>query len=82
MRTLIASPFEDDAQEILEWAYGPKAKYMFIEQTSGTQRAGQAFMNVLRAVDPESYARIAGSLWDPFYDDKRLGDAIDRLTSK
>jgi hypothetical protein len=83
MRTLVASPFQDDAAEIIEWAYGEAARVEFYGHMNAFgQRAGQAFMNVLREFDAESYERISGSLWDPFYDDKRLGEAIDRLTSK
>lgn len=83
MKTLVASPFEDDAAEILEWGYGPMAKQIFLENIrEDDQRAGQAFMNTLRMYDIESYLRLTGSLWDPFYDDKRIGEAIDKLTSK
>jgi hypothetical protein len=83
MRTLVASPFEDDAAEILEWGYGPMAKLTFLTNAlERDQRVGQAFMNTLRVFDMESYRRLSGSLADPFFDDQRLGKAIDRLTSK
>jgi transcriptional regulator NrdR family protein len=83
MKTLVASPFQDDAAEILEWAYGVDARVIFNNEINyGNQRAGQAFMNVLRSYDRESYERLTGSVYDPFYDDSRLGEAIDRLTRK
>lgn len=83
MQTLVASPFEDDASEILEWGYGPLAKQIFFENIrEGDERIGQAFMNVLRMYAPEEYRRLTGSRQDPFFDDKKLPSAIDRLTSK
>jgi hypothetical protein len=83
MRTLVASPFEDDAAEILEWGYGPLAKQIFFENIrEGDERVGQAFMNVLRMYDHEEYRRLTGSRHDPFFEDKKLPAAIDRLTSK
>lgn len=82
MKTLIASPFEDDAAEILEWGYGDAALAMFMAKIESGQRAGQAFMNTLYQFDFAGYHRLASSLVDPFYDDKRLDKAIDKLTSK
>lgn len=83
MKTLITDPFADDAVSILEWAYGPEAKREFIINTGALgQRTGQAFMNALYTVDPVEYDRLSGSLVDPFYDDTKLAQAIDRLTSK
>lgn len=83
MRTLVASPFEDDAAEILEWAYGVSAREKFVEYYFvENQRAGQAFMNVLRDVDNEEYRRLTGSIYDPFYKDDKIPNAIDRMTSK
>jgi hypothetical protein len=82
IRILINNPFEDDAMSILEWAYGPQAKYRFIERVAGTERPGQAFMNVLRDFDAEGYTRLSLSMVDPFYQDKNLPAAIDMLTSK
>lgn len=83
MKTLVAAPFEDDAAEILEWGYGEVAKEMFVSMSyTGKHRAGQAFMNTLSIFDPPSYARLSGSLVDPFYDDKKLPAALDLLTSK
>lgn len=83
MRTIIASPFEDDAAEILEWGYGSLAKQIFFENIrEGDERIGQAFMNVLRMYDPQEYRRLSVASVDPFYDDKKLPAAIDKLTSK
>lgn len=82
MRTLITDPFEDDAITILEWAYGKEAKYYMVERMASGQRTGQAFMNALSMFDHASYIRLASSKADPFYDDKRLPAAVDRLTSK
>jgi hypothetical protein len=83
MQTLVASPFEDDASSILNWAYGRKAMIDFYTRiTDREERIGQAFMNVLREVDLDEYARLAGSTVDPFYQDKNLPAAIDKLTSK
>lgn len=82
LKTLNNDPFQDDAAEILNWAYGPEARTRFFEFLSGGQRAGQAFMNALYEQDIHEYDRIAGSLADPFYQDNKLPAAIDRLTMK
>jgi hypothetical protein len=83
MRTLVASPFEDDAAEILRWGYGEDAHQMFLSmKLTGVHRVGQAFMNVLSIFDPDEYQRLSDSLFDPFYQDKNLPAAIDLLTSK
>lgn len=82
MRTLITDPFEDDAKEILEWAYGSLAAFTFHDKMSTGERAGQAFMNTLYTFDHPSYTRLTSSKADPFYDDNRLPAALDRLTSK
>lgn len=81
-KTLVASPFEDDAAEILNWAYGNEAREMFYMYLSGDQRVGQAFMNTLCAFDGAEYDRLSGSLADPFYQDNKLPAAIDKLTIK
>lgn len=82
MKTLVTDPFADDAISILEWAYGPQAKWRFVEKMAATERAGQAFMNVLHEFDPAEYAKLASSKADPFFNDRRLPAAIDKLTSK
>jgi hypothetical protein len=83
MRTLVASPFEDDAVEILEWAYGPEARKTFESGvTLLKQRPGQSFMNTLRVFDHAEYNRLSSSKVDPFYNDTLLPKAIDKLTSK
>jgi hypothetical protein len=83
MRTLVASPFEDDAAEILRWGYGEEALETFLSMKyTGSHRVGQAFMNTLSMFDAESYNRLTGSLVDPFYKDENLPAAIDKLTSK
>lgn len=80
--TLITDPFEDDAISILEWAYGPQAKWYMINRMACGQRTGQAFMNTLSMYDYESYKKLTGTLEDPFHDDALLPKAIDKLTSK
>lgn len=81
--TLIEDPFENDPIRFLEWAYGSEASKMFkMGVTMLDQRAGQSFMNTLRQFDINSYARIAGSSFDPFYVDEKIPAAIDKITSK
>lgn len=83
MKTLVTDPFEDDAISVLTWAYGMGARITFRNhRNGGVQRVGQAFMNTLFEYAPEEYARLAGSLVDPFYDDKKIPAALDKLTSK
>lgn len=83
MKTLVASPFEDDAAEILEWGYGYVAKDTFLSMlVSGHHRVGQAFMNTLSMFDLKEYERLTGSLVDPFNDDTLIPAALDKLTSK
>lgn len=82
MRTLVASPFEDDAAEILEWGYGENALTMFMAKVDAGQRIGQAFMNTLYQFDFRGYHELVGSLADPFHDDKNIPAALDKLTSK
>lgn len=83
MRTLVTDPFADDAIGFLEWAFGPKAKAAFVECAAVmTQRAGQAFMNVLFEFDRESYDRLVLSANDPFYNDTKIPKALDIITSK
>lgn len=81
-KTLVGSPFEDDAAMILMWGYGDEACRRFYEFLSGGQRHGQAFMNSLFEQDIDEYNRLTGSLADPFYDDNKLPAAIDKLTIK
>jgi hypothetical protein len=86
METLVAAQllaFRDDAAEMLEWGYGPMAKQIFIENIlEDDQRPGQAFMNVLRMYDIDSYVRLRDSLEDPFYDDSKIPAALDLMTRK
>jgi hypothetical protein len=82
MKTLVASPFEDDAAELLAWGYGRIARTVMENCMTLGQRTGQAFMNTLREYDLKEYARIAASPVDPFYDDAKLSAALDLLTSK
>jgi hypothetical protein len=80
--TLINDPFMDDPGAILEWLYGDCAGMRYIHHLMAGQRRGQAFMNVLFEFDSDSYVRLTGSLWDPFYVDEKIPSAIDKLTSK
>jgi hypothetical protein len=82
MRTLVTDPFEDDAKSILEWGYGKQAGWQFRERMTMGERAGQAFMNVLLGYDRDAYVKLTGTTDDPFYNDHKLLQAIDRLTSK
>jgi hypothetical protein len=83
MKTLVASPFEDDAAELLQWAYGEEAKQAFLDmQRTNEYRTGQSFMNTLFMFDNKEYARLAASDVDPFYDDSLMHDALDLFTSK
>lgn len=82
MKTLINDAFKDDAAEILEWAFGKQAKTYFLDSVIFGQRAGQAFMNALRYHAQSEYVRLAGTSVDPFYDDKKIPAALDKLTSK
>lgn len=82
MRTLVTDPFADDAISMLEWLYGPKAKYYMAERMAMGQRTGQAFMNALSMFDLESYNRLTGTIVDPFYEDKNIPAALDKITSK
>lgn len=83
MRTLITDPFADDARSILEWAYGKNGALRFDQNhTVLRQRPGQAFMNSLYDLDKTEFDRLNGTFVDPFYDDTKLPEAIDRLTSK
>lgn len=68
--------------DFIEWAYGFEARKNFVLRVKSGSRVGQAFMNTLSLFDFESYQRLTGSLWDPFYDDKRLPEALDRMTKK
>lgn len=80
---LVASPFEDDVDELLEWLYGRGALITYARfRNGGEQRVGQAFMNTLFVYDPQEYARLAGSIFDPFYVDNKIPAALDKLTSK
>lgn len=82
MRTLVASPFEDDAAEILD-CYNHIAGFMMRDRIySRGERIGQAFMNTLAGVDPEGFVRITDSDVDPFYDDSKIPAALDLLTRK
>jgi hypothetical protein len=82
LRTLVTDQFENDPEAVLYWLYGADAAYRFLNHRADGQRSGQAFMNVLRAWDPDSYARLTGSDVDPFYLDEKITVALDRLTSK
>lgn len=81
--TIPTSELANEAKLILEWGYGPEAATMFMSgMTILGQRPGQSFMNTLRMHDHLEYSRLTSSKQDPFYDDKRLPAAIDKLTSK
>lgn len=80
-KTAVASPFEDDAAEILD-CYHHIAGFTMRDRIFMGQRVGQAFMNTLFQYDPEGYERLSGSLVDPFYDDSKIPAALDKLTSK
>ena len=83
MKTLVTDPFEDDVVSILEWAYGRDARRIFAQfHNVQKQRVGQAFMNTLRQFDYDGYCRILGKVGDPFYNDKKIPDALDILTNK
>lgn len=71
-----------NALEFLVWAYGKAAGQRYQSKLLDGQRSGQAFMNILSEYDPNSYARLAGSVFDPFYVDSKIFAAIDRLTRK
>lgn len=80
---LMRDLFEKEAIDNLEWLYGSDARYRFVQfHYVHKQRPGQAFMNTLRQFDPESYERLTGSLWDPFNDDTKIPEALDRMTRK
>lgn len=81
MKTLVESPFADDAAEILD-CYHHVAGFTMRDRMFMGQRAGQAFMNTLFEYDREGYERLTGSLVDPFYDDTKIPAALDKLTSK
>lgn len=82
MKTLVGSPFADDAAEILD-CYSKLCGFEMRDRMYAfNERAGQAFMNVLFHCDPKAYARIAGSSNDPFYDDSKIPAALDIITSK
>lgn len=83
MQTLVSDPFEDDPAEFLEWAYGKLAGFEMRDRMfARNERAGQAFMKVVRKYDLEGYQRILGLLGDPSYDDRKIPMALDILTSK
>ncbi len=80
-KTLVASPFEDDAAEILD-CYSHTAGFVMRDRIFMGQRVGQAFMNTLFEYDPEGYAKLSGSLVDPFYEANNIPAALDKLTTK
>lgn len=82
MTTLTTDPFVHIALDFLTWAYGPLVKQRFVWRMSNGERAGQAFMNVLRDFDEPGYERLTGSLADPFYKDTNLPNALDLLARK
>lgn len=82
MRTLVASPFEDDALELIDWAYGTPARYQMQLWMSNGQRVGQAFMNALFQYDRDEYQRIKESDVNPFYLDQLLRLALEMWTTK
>lgn len=80
--TLINDPFKDDAAEMLDWLYGGLAGFEMRDRMFMGERAGQAFMNVLRLCDPDSYVRITGTAFDPFFVDSKIPAALDKITRK
>lgn len=83
MKALVTDPFKDDVAGFLEWAYGTNARVIFSNAVIyDDQRVGQSFMNVLRIFDEPEYIRLTGTDVDPFYVDKKIPAALDRLTSK
>lgn len=72
-----------DVVSFLEWAYGEKARAMFMTGRNVLgQRSGQSLMNTLSQVDCSAYIKLTGSLVDPFYDDAKIPAALDLLTKK
>jgi hypothetical protein len=55
------------------------ARYMATWKRSYPRRIGQSFFNVLDIMYPEIAAKIRGTLYDPFYDDDRIGDFLAHL---
>jgi hypothetical protein len=43
------------------------------------QRKGQAVFNTAAEMFPEEVNRLHGTLWDPFYNDKMVGEFLTRL---
>lgn len=81
--TIDVKELADEAYEFLNWGYGDQARCRFrFYLLEGKQRPGQAFMNVLREFDLDSYVRLSGSSDDPFYNDWKIPRAMDRVTSK
>jgi len=79
---VIKHALSDQVGDLLEWAYGEDANYVFWRQLTDGHRVGQAFMNALRLFDHDEYLRLTGSLDDPYYNDYKLPAALDRLTRK
>jgi ATP sulfurylase len=83
MRTLVASPFKDDAAEMIEFLFGVDARVIFNNAIAyDDQRPGQALMNVLREYYLDGYVELTSSPEDPFYDDSKIPAALDRITRK
>lgn len=72
--------------DFIQFAYGEKALTYYFNVTrwgeGDYQRRGQAFMNVLRFWDPENYNKLSGSLYDCFYDDNKIHEALNFITTK
>lgn len=56
-------------------------KFIRDYRDSKHQRQGQFFMNQLGEVNEELYRTIPSSI-DPYYDDKRLNDALQWVSEK
>jgi len=82
MKPLIANPLANEAEEMLVWLYGESAGRAMRRRGTEGQRIGQAFMNTLMNFDPISWHRLNGSLFDPFYQDKKIPAALDFMTRK
>jgi len=55
------------------------AEFQRLTREERGQRDGQAFMNCLHLFDREKYDVLTNTSWDPFYIDKNIRAAIDRL---
>jgi hypothetical protein len=46
------------------------------------QRKGQAIFNTAYDMFPQEVRYLDGSLYDPFYDDRKIGEFLERLVDR